>query len=89
MSNVTGDYQSGLYVEVRESNKNEGTYYLRYKDGSNKTCHHNLGKTTSITLAEARKKVIKFKSNISTTADTKGTFINKKGDMLLETFRTS
>ena len=77
--------RSGLYVEVRESNKNEGTYYLRYKDGNNKTCHHNLGKTTSITLAEARKKVIEFKSNISTMADIKGTSINKKGDMLLDT----
>ena len=76
--------RSGLYVEVRDSNKNEGTYYLRYKDSNNKTCHHNLGKTTSITFVEARKKLIEIKSDIANRADSKYSLINKKGDMLLD-----
>ena len=80
--------RSGLYIEVRESSKNEGTYYLRYKDGNNKTCHHNLGKTTSISLAEARKKVIEFKADITNRANSKDSLINKKGVMTLDTLWT-
>ena len=87
-SELVSNDRSGLYIEVRDSNKNEGTYYLRYKDGNNKTCHHNLGKTTVITLAEARKKVIEFKSGMPSKVDIKGSLINNKGDMLLNTLWT-
>ena len=76
--------RSGLYVEVRDSNKNEGTYYLRYKDGINKTCHHNLGKTTNISLAEARKKLIDFKAALAVKAITNESPTTKKGEMTLD-----
>jgi hypothetical protein len=46
----------GLYVEVRATNPGQGTYYLRYKDDTGKTCHQKVGRTTDIDLAEARKK---------------------------------
>ena len=29
----------GLYVEVRATSQGQGTYYLRYKDSTGKTCH--------------------------------------------------
>lgn len=46
----------GLYLEVRATSPNEGTFYLRYKDISGKTCHQKLARSTDITLVEARKK---------------------------------
>lgn len=46
----------GLYIEVRATSPNEGTFYLRYKDISGKTCHQKLARSTDITLVEARKK---------------------------------
>ena len=43
----------GLYVEVRSTSPNEGTYYYRHKvDG--KSTHTKLGRTTEIDLNEAR-----------------------------------
>lgn len=31
--------RTGMYIEVRATSPGQGTYYLRYKDASNKTCH--------------------------------------------------
>ena len=45
----------GLYVEVRATSPKQGTYYLRYKDATGKTCHQKIGRTGDITLADARK----------------------------------
>ena len=36
----------GLYVEVRATSQGQGTYYLRYKDSTGKTCHQKIGRTT-------------------------------------------
>ena len=33
----------GLYVEVRAASPGKGTYYLRYKDATAKTCHQLNG----------------------------------------------
>jgi integrase len=62
----------GLYVEVRASNEGHGTYYLRYKDSTGKTCHQKLGKTTDIDLAEARKRTRHLKAEISLGANPRG-----------------
>jgi len=46
---------TGLYVEVRATAPDQGTYYLRYKDANGKTCHQKLGTTADIDLDEARR----------------------------------
>ncbi len=45
----------GLYVEIRATAERQGTYYLRYKNKVGKTCHQKLGRTTDISLSDARK----------------------------------
>jgi integrase len=63
------DERTGLYVEVRDASKGEGTYYLRYKDNANKSCHQKIGRTSEVTLADARRKVKELKAEIELGAD--------------------
>jgi hypothetical protein len=44
----------GLYIEIRATRSDSGTFYLRYKNEEKKTAHKKLGLTTEMTLAEAR-----------------------------------
>jgi integrase len=62
----------GMYVEVRDTRPGQGTYYLRYKNEQCSTCHQKLGRTTDITLAEARKKARQLKAEIQLGADPRG-----------------
>ncbi|NOR81749.1 MAG: tyrosine-type recombinase/integrase [Methyloprofundus sp.] len=57
---------------TRATSPGQGTYYLRYKDDNNKTCHQKLGRTTDTTLAEARKKAKLLKAEIALGADPRG-----------------
>ncbi|PTQ79766.1 site-specific integrase [Nitrosomonas ureae] len=59
----------GLYVEVRATSQGQGTYYLRYKDSTGKTCHQKIGRTTDITLVEARKRAKTLKAEIALGSD--------------------
>jgi len=60
---------AGLYIEVRATSQGQGTYYLRYKNAANKTSHQKLGRTHSVTLAEARKQAKNLKAEIALGAD--------------------
>jgi len=62
----------GMYVEVRATSPGRGTYYLRYKDDNNKTCHQKLGRTTDTSLADARKQAKTLKAQIALGADPRG-----------------
>lgn len=62
----------GLYVEVRATNQGQGTYYLRYKDATNKTCHQKIGRTTDTSLPDARKRAKTLKAEIQLGADPRG-----------------
>lgn len=62
----------GLYVEVRPKSQGQGTYYLRYKDSTSKTCHQKLGRTCDIDLIEARKKAKMLKAEIALGANPRG-----------------
>ncbi|SFM52204.1 site-specific integrase [Nitrosomonas communis] len=55
----------GLYIEVRATSQNQKTYYLRFKDHTKKTCHKRIGRTTEITLAEARRQAKTLKAEIA------------------------
>lgn len=62
----------GLYVLVSAKNPGQGTYYLRYKDATNKTCHQKIGRASEITLADARKRARTLKAEINLGADPRG-----------------
>ena len=62
----------GLYVEVRATSPGHGTYYLRYKDATSKTCHKRIGSTADLTLADARKQAKVIKGDIASGIDPKG-----------------
>lgn len=62
----------GLYIEVRATSPGEGTYYLRYKSKEGTTRHHLIGRTTDITLVDARKHARNQKAKIQLGADPRG-----------------
>ena len=62
----------GLYIEVRATSPGQGTYYLRYKNESNTTAHQKIGRTSEITLGEARKKAKTQKAEIALGSDPRG-----------------
>lgn len=80
---LVSDERSGLYIELRDSSKEVGTYYLRYKDSTNKSCHQRLGCTNQISLADARKKVVEFKAALVNGIDTLTPQVSKKEEMTL------
>jgi len=59
----------GLYVLVSAASPGRGTYYHRYKDRSGKTAHKKIGKSTDISLADARKESKRLKAEIALGAD--------------------
>jgi integrase len=54
----------GLYVSVSAGSPIM-TFYLRYKDATGKTCHQKIGRTSEITLADARKQARQLKAEIT------------------------
>jgi len=60
---------TGLYVEVRATSEGQGSFYLRYKDANGKTCHQKIGRTTEITLDDARQRAKTLKAQITLGAD--------------------
>lgn len=62
----------GLYVEVLACSPGQGTFYLRYKDRSGKTCHQKIGRTAEIGPTEARKQAKALKADIALGADPRG-----------------
>ncbi|MBK9440751.1 MAG: tyrosine-type recombinase/integrase [Comamonadaceae bacterium] len=78
----------GLYIEVRATAPGQGTYYLRYKDTTGKTCHKRIGSTADITLADARKLAKVIKGEIASGIDPKGDEKAKKAMLTYDTFFT-
>lgn len=78
----------GLYIEVRSTSPGQGTYYLRYKDASGKTCHQKIGRTSDTTLTEGRKKARTLKAEIQLGADPRGEVKAQKAVITVDTFFT-
>jgi len=76
----------GLYVEVRATSQGQGTYYLRYKNAEKKSAHQRLGRTTEISLAEARKRAKLQKAEIALGADPRGAEKARKAVMTFSEF---
>jgi integrase len=85
---VNGQGGLGLYVEVRETSPGIGTFYLRYKDKSGKTCHQKIGSTTVISLADARKEAKRLKAEITLGADPRAEAKARKEVITLDRFWT-
>ncbi len=62
----------GLYIEVRSTSPGQGTFYLRYKDSTGKTCHQKIGRSNEISLVDARKDAKILKAEIALGADPRG-----------------
>jgi integrase len=76
----------GLYIEVRSTSPGQGTYYVRYKNRERKTCHQKIGRTTDISLTEARKKTRQLKAEIQLGADPRGQAKAEKAVLTFEDF---
>lgn len=76
----------GLYIEVRATSQGQGTYYLRYKDEAGKTCHQKIGRSTEISLTEARKKARTLKAEIQLGADPRGKEKTRKAVITCDDF---
>lgn len=82
---LVSDERSGLYIELRDTSKGEGTFYLRYKDSNNKSCHYRIGRTNEVSLADARKKVVEFKASlIHGVVAAPPALVSKKDEMTLD-----
>lgn len=46
--------RTGLYIEVRSTSPGQGTYWYRFKDESGKTARVKIGRTTAISVKEAK-----------------------------------
>ena len=56
----------GLYCRVQHTSQGQGTYYLRFKDPEiGKTQHIKIGRSTDVTLAQARKEAIRLRAEIA------------------------
>ncbi len=82
--------RTGHYIEVRQGSPGEGTHYLRYKDEKGKTCHQKIGRTTEISLTEAKKAAKDLKAQIRLGSDPRAEAKAKKAvPTLTEFFRDS
>lgn len=75
----------GLYIEVRHTTPNLGTYYFRYKNAG-KNSHQRIGRTTEINLPAARDAARKLKMEIAAGNDPKIGSPLKPDAMTFKTF---
>lgn len=56
----------GLYCRVQSTSQGSGTFYLRYKQPeSGKTAHVKIGRSTDVSLAQARKEALRLRAEIN------------------------
>ena len=74
----------GLLAEVRQGDGSVPTWYVRYKQPTTK--YKRLGDLRSMTLAQARKAALLFKSQLSNTPKVIEVPAQAKGEMTLDSF---
>jgi integrase len=77
---------TNLYVECRRSCTEFGTYYLRYDKATGGKGHHKLGRTTDMTLADARTLAVEWKRKIKAGVDPKQEDISPGGTSTFKVF---
>jgi integrase len=78
----------GMYLLVTATSPGRGTYFHRYRGNRGVTCHIKVGRTTEISLAEARKQVIKLKGETSTGKDPQADEKARKAVITVDEFFT-
>ena len=78
----------GMYIEVRSTSPGQGTFYLRYKDPTRKTCHQKIGTTKEMALVQARHRAKELKAEIRLGADPRGEAKARKAVPTLDAFFT-
>ena len=89
---LVDDRRSGIYAAFSSTIKGAwtGTFYLRYKSpNTSKTSHIKLGRTSDITLDDARKKVTEYRFQIAQGIDPRDEIKSKKSVPLFSEFFTS
>ena len=75
----------GLFIEVRAVSPGQGTYYYRYKDVNTHTQTKKLGRSTDITLADARLQAKALRAEVALGANPRA---EEKARKLVITFDT-
>ena len=69
----TSEDRSGLYVEVRSTSQGQGTYWFRFKEkDTGKTARVKIGRTTDISIRDAKKQVKTLRAKIHLGSDLAG-----------------
>lgn len=55
----------GMYIRVTATKPGEGIFYQRYHGAEKKTKHHRIGRTTEISLHDAREAAKRFKAELA------------------------
>ncbi len=53
----TDENRTGLYIEVRSTSQGQGTFWHRFKDDSNRTARIKIGRTSDISIKDAKDRV--------------------------------
>jgi len=76
----------GLYVLASAASPGQGCYYLRYKDDNGKTCHQKIGRTSDISLQDARKQAKTLRASIALGANPRAEENARKAVLSLDEF---
>jgi len=71
---------------IRATSPGQGTYYLRYRDANDKTCHQKIGRTGDMDLDEARSRAKTLKAEITLGKDPRADEKAKKAVMTFDAF---
>jgi len=77
---------AGLYILVSSVSPGIGTYYLRYKNESGKTCHKKIGRTSDYPLKEARNIATQLKTEVNQGKDPQSETKQKRNEMTYSEF---
>ena len=75
-----------LYFETSATRTEWGTFFLRYKDSSGKTCHQKLGRSCDISLKQARDEARRLRAEIQLGANPRAEARAKKAIMTWDEF---
>lgn len=82
----TSSEKNGLYVSVTSASPGQGTYWFRYKDESGKTARVKIGRTTDISVKDAKAKVKTLRAKIQLGSDPAAEKRERKQVIILNRF---
>lgn len=77
---------AGMFIEVRAVSPGQGTFYYRYRDVNGHTQTKKLGRSTDITLAEARSQAKELRAQVALGANPRAEEKARKAVITFDTF---